>query len=52
MTKLLEEKLKLVSALDKKAIEICDVNNICNDIEESDGLLSRVLTIGYTMSHK
>lgn len=41
ITDLLEEKLKIVKALDEKVVENCEVNDI--EIEESDDLISRVL---------
>lgn len=37
ITDLLEEKLKIVKALDEKVVENCEVNDI--EIEESDDLI-------------
>lgn len=39
ITDLLEEKLKIVKALDEKVVENCEVNDIEIEIEESDDLI-------------
>ena len=43
ITNLLEEKIKFVKELDKKIIEICEVENIATEIYEAEELISRVL---------
>ena len=42
---LLETKLKLIKALDENVISTCEVEDIEREIEESDGIESRVLDI-------
>ena len=45
ITTLLDEKIKRVKVLDEKVLELCEVEDIATEIEESDEIISRTLDI-------
>ena len=41
----MDEKSKIVKGLDEKILDVCEVDDIGNEIEEADELYSRILDV-------